>query len=75
MSLPTSVKKLIEEHLQGLKSQLHDYFPSPDVQCSSSLPVSTARLNPALCLFPLTDCSDDDLCAADLRMDLVFLFT
>ncbi|XP_026093452.1 zinc finger BED domain-containing protein 5-like [Carassius auratus] len=32
MSLPTLVKKLIEEHLQGLKSQLRDYFPSPDAQ-------------------------------------------
>lgn len=32
MSLPASVTKLIEEHLQGLKSQLHDYFPSPDVE-------------------------------------------
>lgn len=31
-SLPASVKKLIEEHLQGLKSQMSDYFPSPDVQ-------------------------------------------
>ncbi|XP_057184698.1 zinc finger BED domain-containing protein 5 [Triplophysa rosa] len=31
-SLPASVKKLIEEHLQGLKSQLRDYFPSLDVQ-------------------------------------------
>lgn len=32
VSLPTLVKKLIEEHLQGLKSQLRDYFPSPDAQ-------------------------------------------
>lgn len=32
MSLPASVKKLIEEQLQGLKSHLCDFFPSPDVQ-------------------------------------------
>lgn len=32
MSLSALVTKLIEEHLQGLKSQLCDYFPSPDVQ-------------------------------------------
>lgn len=32
MNLPTLVKKLIEVHLQGLKSQLRDYFPSPDAQ-------------------------------------------
>ncbi|KAL0159399.1 hypothetical protein M9458_043124 [Cirrhinus mrigala] len=61
MSLPTLVKKLIEEHLQGLKSQMRDYFPSPDAQ---------------LCLFPLTALRlADVLSAADLCLNLVFPFS
>uniref|UniRef100_UPI003AABA6E5 zinc finger BED domain-containing protein 5-like n=1 Tax=Centroberyx gerrardi TaxID=166262 RepID=UPI003AABA6E5 len=32
--LPITVTNDVKEHLQGLKTQLREYFPIPDVQCS-----------------------------------------
>lgn len=34
IQLPITVTNAVKEHLQGLKMQLREYFPIPDVQCS-----------------------------------------
>ena len=34
IQLPITVTNAVKEHLQGLKTQLREYLPIPDVQCS-----------------------------------------